>query len=66
MLLIQLNGNLKLIYHENYLNELKQACQRGEEFAPLVKLQKAISEAKQSLERSTPLQHVVEYFFLPL
>lgn len=65
MLLIQLNGPAQLLYHLDHIEEVKQACQRGE-FVSLEKLQQAIADAKLSLERSTPIQHVFEYFFLTL
>lgn len=65
MLLIQFNGSYEFLYHADHVNEVKQACQKGE-FASLEKLQQAILDAKLSLERSTPIQHVFEYFFLSL
>lgn len=65
MMLVQFNGPSELLYHADYLDEVKQACQRGE-FVSIEKLQQAILDAKLSLERSTPIQHVFEYFFLSL
>ena len=65
MHLLQCNGSTHLCYHQDYLDEVKQACQRGE-FIPIEKVQKIIAHAKLSLERSTPVQHVFEHLFLSL
>lgn len=65
MHLLQCNGPIKALFHTKHQEEVEQACQRGE-FASLEYVQKAIGEAKLSLERSTPLHHVFENLLLKI
>lgn len=63
--LLHVGGNKAWLFHPDKEVELEQSLQRGE-ILPLEVVQKAISQAKLSLERSTPLHHCLETLFLQL
>ena len=63
LLLVQ--GNRQLLIHPDYEVELEQALQRGESL-PLDVVQKALADARLSLDRSTPLPLTLETLFLRL
>lgn len=65
MHLLHVNGNPSFLVHRDYRLQLEQALQRGE-MLPLEHVQKALSDALISLERSTPLQMCLERFLLQL
>lgn len=65
MHLLHVNGNRSLLVHRDYQEQVEQALQRGE-MLPIEYVQKAVSDAATSLERSTPLQMCLERFFLQL
>lgn len=63
LLLVQ--GKRGLLLHPDYEAELEQALQRGE-ILPLEIVQKALADARLSLERSTSLNLCLETLFLRL
>jgi DNA polymerase III subunit delta' len=63
--LLHVDGNRKLLLHPDFEPELEQSLQRGE-LLPLETVQKAVSQAKLSLERSTSLKLCLETLFLQL
>ncbi|KAF3363156.1 Uncharacterized protein PHSC3_000343 [Chlamydiales bacterium STE3] len=65
MALLQCNGLPEHLYHIGYEQLLIQAGQRGE-FEELEKIQQVVLEAKLALERSAPLQYVLEHLFLSI
>jgi DNA polymerase III subunit delta' len=63
--LLQVGGDPKYLIHKDILDAEEQALQRGEGL-PLETVQKAISEARISLDRSTSLNICLETLFLKL
>ena len=63
--LLLVNGNRKLLIHPGFVSECEQSLQRGE-ILPLEMVQKAIADARLSLERSTSLNICLESLFLKL
>lgn len=63
--LIGVNGNRAHLIHRDYAEACQQAFERGESL-PLESVQKALGEARLSLERSTSLQNCCENLFLKL
>lgn len=65
MHLMQVNGNPAFLINHDYKHQIEQAYQRGE-ILPLETIQKKLSDAKLSLDRSTPLNMCLEKLFLEL
>lgn len=65
MHLLHVNGSRAYLIHRDYEGALEQALQRGE-ILPLEEVQKALAEARLSMERSTPLHFCLETLFLKL
>lgn len=65
MHLLMVNGDKNLLINNLLLNELEQAVQRGE-IQPLDQVEKALKQAKLSIERFTPLDHCLETLFFKL
>lgn len=65
MVLMQVRGDRSLLMHRDYAPAIEQALQRGE-IVPLETVQKAIADAKLSLDRSTSLTVCLETLFLRL
>lgn len=63
MHLLHYGSSQQELFYPQHLNALQTSCQRGE-FLPLELALKAVEEAKISLERSTPVEHVLENLFL--
>lgn len=63
--LLYVNGNRKLLFHADFELELEQSLQRGE-MLPLETVQKAVNQARLSLERSTSLKLCLETLFLQI
>jgi DNA polymerase III subunit delta' len=63
--LLHVNGNKNLLFHRDFGPFLEQSLQRGE-ILPLDQVQKAINQAKLSLERSTSLNNCLENLLLQL
>lgn len=63
--LISVNGNPEYLMHADYKDRCAQALQAGR-VAPLEAVQKAIGDARLSLQRSTPIQTCFENLFLKL
>lgn len=63
--LLLANGNRRLLFHYDHLDDLDQALQRGG-LPPLESVQKAIESARLALERSTSLNICFESLFLKL
>lgn len=65
MHLLQLGGHLNHLFHPDFKDQAQQAVQRGDLLA-LEDVQKSLSQAKLSLERSTSFQNCLENLFLQL
>lgn len=65
MHLLQVNGNHAYLLHRDKVEESEQSLQRGE-ILSLEAVEKAVSQAKLALERSTPLNNCLENLFLKL
>lgn len=65
MHLLHLNGNVAYLVHPDFKEQCDQALQRGE-ILSLETVQAALSQAKLSLERSTPVCNCLENLFLQL
>lgn len=65
MHLMNVKGNLTFLINRDYKTKIEQSLQRGE-ILPIEVVQKIVSEAKLSLERSTPLNMCLEKLFLQL
>ncbi len=63
--LLRVNGDYKHLMHRDYSEACKQALESGN-ILPLEAVQKAVAEARLSLERSTSLQICFENLFLKL
>jgi len=63
--LLHVNGNREYLFHRDFEPQLEQSLQRGE-ILPLETVQKAIVQARLSLERSTSLNLCLETLFLQL
>lgn len=61
----RVGGSQAYLYHPDYADATQQALQRGE-IPPLENVQKAIAQARTSLERSTSLNLCLESLFLQL
>lgn len=61
--LLHVSGNPMYLMHHNFKSELFQALER-KEMLPIEKIEKAVSEAILSIERSTSLNIAIENFFL--
>lgn len=65
MHLMHVGGDLKYLFHPDFREQSEQALQRGD-LLTLEEVQKSISQAKLSLERSTPFHNCLENLFLQL
>jgi len=63
--LMLVKGNRKLLMHSDFESEMEQALHRGE-ILSIDQVQKAIAEARLSLDRSTSLALTLETLFLKL
>lgn len=63
--LVAANGCRSFLLNPDFQDAIEQVCQRGDSLS-LEVVQKAISQARLALERSTSLQHCLENLFLDL
>lgn len=63
--LLSVNGNPAFLFHRDYQHHLEQSIQRNNVLS-IEYVQKAVSDAKRSLERSSPIGIVLENLFLKL
>jgi len=65
MHLLAVNGNRSYLMHSDYAAACEQALERGT-ILPIATVQKAVAEARLTLERSTSLQICLENLLLKL
>lgn len=65
MHLLYIKGDVKLLIHPHYQQDLEQAIQKGE-LRSLEEIQKVIDQAKLALDRFIPLNSILENLFLKM